>query len=137
MTVAEDVSGMPTLCRPVAEGGLGFDARLNMAVPDKWIQLLKEHRDEHWKMLDIVSSSSSSRDLVFILGSISRHWFAAVSVLAWQLLKLKGHREDARHRDWSSPSGHHWHYLGTSHTSGWTPMAAAWGGEASTPRNTA
>ncbi len=54
VTIAEDVSGMPTLCRPVAEGGLGFDARLNMAIPDKWIQLLKHTRDEHWRMQDIV-----------------------------------------------------------------------------------
>jgi 1,4-alpha-glucan branching enzyme len=26
-TIAEDVSGMPALCRPVAEGGGGFDYR--------------------------------------------------------------------------------------------------------------
>lgn len=30
VTIAEDVSGMPALCRPVAEGGVGFDARLAM-----------------------------------------------------------------------------------------------------------
>ncbi len=30
VTVAEDVSGMPTLCRPVKEGGVGFDFRLGM-----------------------------------------------------------------------------------------------------------
>ena len=28
VVVGEDVSGMPTLCRPVSEGGLGFDYRL-------------------------------------------------------------------------------------------------------------
>ncbi|KAI9547975.1 1,4-alpha-glucan branching enzyme, partial [Dissostichus eleginoides] len=38
ITVAEDVSGMPALCRGVEEGGLGFDYRLAMAIPDKWIQ---------------------------------------------------------------------------------------------------
>lgn len=32
VTIAEDVSGMPTLCRPVHIGGLGFDYRLAMAV---------------------------------------------------------------------------------------------------------
>jgi len=32
VTIAEDVSGMPTLCRPVTIGGLGFDYRLAMAV---------------------------------------------------------------------------------------------------------
>jgi 1,4-alpha-glucan branching enzyme len=30
ITVAEDVSGMPTLCRPVHEGGVGFDYRLQV-----------------------------------------------------------------------------------------------------------
>lgn len=35
----QDVSGMPALCRPVEEGGGGFDYRLAMAIPDKWIQV--------------------------------------------------------------------------------------------------
>lgn len=35
----QDVSGMPTLCRPVSEGGIGFDYRLAMAVPDMWIKV--------------------------------------------------------------------------------------------------
>ncbi len=30
ITIAEDVSGMPTLCRPFVEGGFGFDYRLAM-----------------------------------------------------------------------------------------------------------
>ena len=46
VTIAEDVSGMPTLCRSVAEGGIGFDYRLAMAIPDMWIKLLKEQSDE-------------------------------------------------------------------------------------------
>lgn len=55
ITIAEDVSGMPGLCRPVREGGVGFDARLGMGIPDYWIRLLKHVRDEHWKPTDIVS----------------------------------------------------------------------------------
>jgi hypothetical protein len=39
LSIAEDVSGMPGLCRPVSEGGLGFDMRLGMAIPDKWIEV--------------------------------------------------------------------------------------------------
>ena len=50
ITVAEDVSGMPALCRPVSEGGQGFDYRLAMALPDTWIKLLKEKSDEDWDM---------------------------------------------------------------------------------------
>ncbi|KAI3648119.1 hypothetical protein MP228_005973 [Amoeboaphelidium protococcarum] len=53
ITIAEDVSGMPTLCRSVAEGGVGFDYRLAMAIPDMWIKLLKEKRDEDWSVQDI------------------------------------------------------------------------------------
>ncbi|XP_014214160.1 1,4-alpha-glucan-branching enzyme-like [Copidosoma floridanum] len=54
ITIAEDVSGMPGLCRPINEGGLGFDYRLGMAIPDKWIKLLKEVRDEDWNIGEIV-----------------------------------------------------------------------------------
>lgn len=35
----QEVSGMPALCRPVPEGGQGFDYRLAMAIPDKWIKV--------------------------------------------------------------------------------------------------
>jgi 1,4-alpha-glucan branching enzyme len=48
ITVAEDVSGMPGLAAPPEEGGLGFDFRLAMGVPDNWIKLIKHVRDEDW-----------------------------------------------------------------------------------------
>lgn len=35
------VSGMPTFCIPVQDGGVGFDYRLHMAIADKWIELLQ------------------------------------------------------------------------------------------------
>lgn len=31
---------MPALCCPVDEGGLGFDYRLAMAIPDMWIKVI-------------------------------------------------------------------------------------------------
>ena len=40
-------------CRPVREGGLGFDYRMAMALPDMWIKLLKEKKDEEWSMAHI------------------------------------------------------------------------------------
>uniref|UniRef100_A0A8C1SCP8 1,4-alpha-glucan branching enzyme n=1 Tax=Cyprinus carpio TaxID=7962 RepID=A0A8C1SCP8_CYPCA len=61
ITVAEDVSGMPGLCRSIEEGGLGFDYRLTMAVPDKWIQVLKEVRDEDWDLKNIVQTLTNRR----------------------------------------------------------------------------
>ncbi|MBE6538025.1 MAG: 1,4-alpha-glucan-branching enzyme [Ruminococcaceae bacterium] len=48
VTVAEDMSGMPGMCIPIKDGGIGFDYRLSMGVPDLWIKTLKESRDEEW-----------------------------------------------------------------------------------------
>ena len=45
VTIAEDVSGMPGMCIPIADGGIGFDYRLGMAIPDFWIKQLKEVPD--------------------------------------------------------------------------------------------
>ena len=50
IVVAEDMSGMPGLCRPNAEGGVGFTHRLAMGIPDHWIKLLKHKRDEDWNL---------------------------------------------------------------------------------------
>lgn len=47
-TIAEDTSGYPGLAAPSAIGGIGFDYRLSMGVPDLWIKTLKEKRDEDW-----------------------------------------------------------------------------------------
>ncbi|EJT48281.1 1,4-alpha-glucan branching enzyme [Trichosporon asahii var. asahii CBS 2479] len=63
ITIAEDVSGMPTLCRPVDEGGVGFDYRLSMAIPDMWIKILKEKQDEEWDMGNIVHTLTNRRHL--------------------------------------------------------------------------
>lgn len=63
ITIAEDVSGMPALCRPVSEGGVGFDYRLSMAVPDMWIKLLKEKSDEDWEFADICFTLTNRRHL--------------------------------------------------------------------------
>ena len=60
ITIAEDVSGMPTLCRNLADGGFGFDYRLNMFMPDMWIKLLKEP-DEKWSMGHIIHSLTNRR----------------------------------------------------------------------------
>ena len=53
ISIAEDMSGMPGLARPTDEGGLGFDYRLAMGIPDYWIRLLKEKKDEAWHIGEI------------------------------------------------------------------------------------
>ena len=50
LTIAEDMSGMPGMCLKIADGGIGFDYRLNMGLPDLWIKFIKEYRDEDWDM---------------------------------------------------------------------------------------
>ena len=55
VTIAEDVSGMPGMCFPAADGGIGFDYRLGMAIPDYWIKLLKEVPDEEWNIWEMWS----------------------------------------------------------------------------------
>lgn len=50
ITVAEDMSGMPGMTEPVEDGGIGFDYRLAMGLPDLWIRLVKTVRDEDWNL---------------------------------------------------------------------------------------
>lgn len=49
ITIAEEMSGLPELAVPFKDGGVGFDYRLAMGIPDFWIKYIKEVRDEDWK----------------------------------------------------------------------------------------
>lgn len=53
ITIAEDMSGMPGMCLKISDGGIGFDYRLSMGVPDLWIKTLKESRDEEWDVFKL------------------------------------------------------------------------------------
>ena len=53
LSIAEDMSGMPGLCQPLDAGGLDFDYRLGMGIPDFWIKLLKHSKDEDWNIHEI------------------------------------------------------------------------------------
>ena len=48
ITIAEEMSGMPGLAIPFRYGGIGFDYRMAMGIPDYWIKTLKEKKDEDW-----------------------------------------------------------------------------------------
>ena len=48
ITIAEEMSGMPGLALPVSDGGIGFDYRMAMGIPDYWIKTIKEKKDEDW-----------------------------------------------------------------------------------------
>ncbi len=50
VTIAEDMSGMPGMCIPIRSGGIGFDYRLSMGIPDYWIRLTKDTPDQDWDL---------------------------------------------------------------------------------------
>jgi 1,4-alpha-glucan branching enzyme len=50
VTIAEDVSGMPGCASPIEEGGMGFDYRMAMGIPDYWFKLADGIKDEDWPM---------------------------------------------------------------------------------------
>ena len=47
ITIAEDMSGMPGMALPIEDGGIGFDYRLGMGLPDMWIKAVKG-QDQFW-----------------------------------------------------------------------------------------
>ena len=55
VTIAEDVSGMPAICCKIEDGGVGFDYRLGMAIPDFRIKMLKDTPDEDWNIWEMWS----------------------------------------------------------------------------------
>ncbi|KAI9671202.1 MAG: alpha-1,4-glucan branching enzyme [Caeruleum heppii] len=61
ITIAEDVSGMPALCLALSLGGIGFDYRLAMAIPDMWIKTLKEMTDDQWDMASMCHTLTNRR----------------------------------------------------------------------------
>lgn len=56
ITIAEDMSGMPGMCLSIDDGGIGFDYRLAMGLPDMWIKTVKEKRDEFWDIAQMWGS---------------------------------------------------------------------------------
>jgi 1,4-alpha-glucan branching enzyme len=62
LSIAEDMSGMPGLCRKIKEGGIGFDYRLGMGIPDYWIKILKHLPDEQWNLGELWSMLNNRRE---------------------------------------------------------------------------
>jgi 1,4-alpha-glucan branching enzyme len=99
VTIAEDVSGLPGMALPVADGGLGFDYRLAMGIPDYWIKLIKERPDEAWPVGELWHALTNRRagerhvayaeshdqalvgDQTLIFRLIERHMYEGMSVL--------------------------------------------------------
>jgi len=71
--IAEDMSALPGLCVPIADGGVGFDYRLAMGEPDMWIRLLKEVPDEHWDLNSIYYELTIRRPKEKVIGYCESH----------------------------------------------------------------
>lgn len=72
ITVAEDMSGMPGMCLPIEWGGIGFDYRLAMGMPDFWVKTL-EKRDDDWNMYTLYHELSTSRPQEKRIGYVESH----------------------------------------------------------------
>lgn len=73
LTIAEDMSGMPGMCIPIRSGGIGFDYRLAMGVPDMWIKFLKEYRDEDWDIWRMWYELTGRRPKEKVIGYAESH----------------------------------------------------------------
>lgn len=62
ITIAEDMSGMPGLASPIDQEGIGFDFRMSMGVPDYWIKLVSDQRDEEWHVGDLFYQLTNKRE---------------------------------------------------------------------------
>lgn len=73
ISIAEDMSGLPGLGAPVKDGGLGFNFRMSMGVPDFWIKQIKEKQDEQWEVGDIFYQLTSHRDEEQVVSYVESH----------------------------------------------------------------
>jgi len=72
ITIAEDATGFACLCRPTSEGGVGFDYRLGMGLPEKWKKLMKT-KDEDWNMGSITYELGNRRHNEATVGYVESH----------------------------------------------------------------
>ena len=73
ITIAEDMSGMPGMCIPIRDGGIGFDYRLSMGIPDLWIRTIKENSDEAWDMFKLWYELTGRRPQEKTIGYAESH----------------------------------------------------------------
>ena len=88
ITIAEDVSGMPGSCVKPEDGGMGFDYRLGMAIPDYWIKILKEKSDDEWNIWEMWSVMTNRLPSVKTVAYAESHDQALVGdkTLAFRLM---------------------------------------------------
>lgn len=72
----------------MAEGGVGFDYRLQMAIADKWIEILGKYQDEDWDMGNIVHTLTNRRYAEPCVGYAESHDQVSVVSIVQPVLML-------------------------------------------------
>lgn len=101
ITIAEDVSGMPGICAKIADGGIGFDYRLGMGLPDFWIKVLKDQTDEQWNMHEFFFTMTNRLQDVKTIAYAESHDQALVGdkTLAFRLMDKEMYTAMAKNQD--------------------------------------
>lgn len=88
ISIAEDVSGMPGITVPTEDGGIGFDFRMGMAIPDFWIEYLEDVPDEQWNIWQMWKQMTNRLYYVKTIGYAESHDQAMVGdkTLAFRLM---------------------------------------------------
>ena len=84
--IAEDMSGFPGMALPVSLGGLGFDYRLGMGLPDFWIHTLRDVSDEDWDLKTLWHELTQRRPGEKVIGYAESHDQAIVgdkTIMFW------------------------------------------------------
>ena len=100
VTIAEDVSGMPGICAKIEDGGIGFDYRLGMGLPDFWIKVLKDQTDEQWNMHEFFFTMTNRLSDVKTIAYAESHDQALVGdkTLAFRLMDKEMYTAMAKNR---------------------------------------
>ncbi|MBO4567969.1 MAG: alpha amylase C-terminal domain-containing protein [Bacteroidales bacterium] len=101
ITIAEDVSGMPGICAKIEDGGIGFDYRLGMGLPDFWIKVLKDQSDEQWNMHEFFFTMTNRLQDVKTIAYAESHDQALVGdkTLAFRLMDKEMYTSMAKNQD--------------------------------------
>ncbi len=73
ITIAEDMSGFPGMALPVSYGGVGFDFRLGMGIPDFFEKNIPNTPDENLNLGELVHILRSKRSLEKVISYCESH----------------------------------------------------------------
>ncbi len=91
ITIAEDVSGMAGLGAPIEDGGIGFNYRLALGIPDFWFNTVKKVSDDYWNMDGMYYALTDHRSDEKTISYVECHDQAIVGskTMAFELMDAK------------------------------------------------